>query len=178
MGGMPDNDEGSADISELILQAHESFRRAFVDLWDLREVGDPVALAAAWQPLADELELHARAEETIFYPVLLHHGSDDAPAETIDAIGDHNEIRDAITTASGTQPGSGAWWDAVYECRKANDDHLGEEERDVIPDFRAHTDPASRRRLGAQWLTFHAQHHSARGLSDDIDPQDYVVDNS
>ena len=66
---MPDSDDRSpdvTDISDLILHEHEAIRRAFVDLWDLRTANDPVALTAAWQPLADRLEVHARAEETVF----------------------------------------------------------------------------------------------------------------
>ena len=109
---------------------------------------------------------------------MLRRGSDQAPAETVDAIGDHNDIRDAITAASGVEPASDAWWDALLECRKSNDDHLAEEERDVIPDFRAHTEPALRTRLGEQWLTFRTEHPTASGIGDDIDPQEYVVDNS
>ena len=46
------------------------FGRRFVERWALRAPGDTDALAAAWQPLANLLEVHASAEEGIFYPVL------------------------------------------------------------------------------------------------------------
>jgi len=177
---MADNDNGGeTDITDLILDAHGDFRRRFVELWDLRASGDTDALAAAWQPLANLLEVHASAEEGILYPVLLKKGSDEAPEETNDAIGDHNEIRDAIRATSGLETGSDAWWQTVLECRKANDEHLAEEERDVIPDFREHSDEALRSRLGAQWVAFHVQHRAARGISgEDIDPEEYVAENS
>ena len=177
---MGEHDNNAAtDITDLILDEHEDFRRRFVQLWDLRPTGDPGALAAAWQPLADLLEVHASAEEEIFYPVLLKRGSDEAPAETNDAIGDHNEIRDAIRAAARLETGSDPWWEAVLECRKANDEHLAEEERDVIPDFREHCDQARRLSLGGQWVAFHAEHRAARGISgEDIDPQEYVAENS
>ena len=47
------------------------------------------------------LELHAAAEEEVFYPALLQVGlAAHRPAgvedETLDAIKDHNEIRDAV----------------------------------------------------------------------------------
>jgi Hemerythrin HHE cation binding domain len=168
-----------ADITDLILDEHDAFRRRFVALWDLRPTGDPVALATVWQPLASLLEVHASAEEEIFYPSLLKRGSDQASEETNDAIGDHNEIRDAIRAASEIETGSEVWWEKVLECRKANDEHLAEEERDVIPDFREHSDEALRSRLGARWVVFHAEHPGAGGISgDDIDPQGYVVENS
>ncbi|HEY5247140.1 MAG TPA: hemerythrin domain-containing protein, partial [Dermatophilaceae bacterium] len=125
------------------------------------------------------LEVHASAEEEIFYPVLLKKGGDEASEETNDAIGDHNQIRDAIRAASGLEPGSDAWWQAVLECRKANDEHLAEEERDVIPDFREHSDEALRSRLGTEWVVFHAEHRAALGIPGvDLDPQEYIVENS
>ena len=180
LGGMDDNDNrAETDITDLILDEHGDFRRRFVELWDLRHSGDTGALAAAWQPLATLLEVHASAEEEIFYPVLLKRGSDEAPEETNDAVGDHNEIRDAIRAASRLETGSDPWWQAVLECRKANDEHLAEEERDVIPDFREHCDRARRSSLGAQWVAFHAEHRAARGISgEDIDPEEYVAENS
>jgi hypothetical protein len=172
-----DNDN-ETDIIDLILDEHGDFRRRFVELWDLRHSGNTGALAAAWQPLANLLEVHASAEEEIFYPVLLKRGSDEAPEETNDAVGDHNELRDAIRAASGFETGSDAWWHAVFECRKANDEHLAEEERDVVPDFREHSDEALRSRLGAKWVAF-PEHRSARGISgEDIDPGEYIVENS
>jgi hypothetical protein len=111
--------------------------------------------------------------------VLLKRGSDEAPEETDDAIRDHNEIRDAIRAAAGTEPGSDAWWDAVLACRKANDAHLSEEERDVIPDFREHSDQELRDELGVRWVAFHAEHRGARSVSgDDIDPAGYISEHS
>jgi hypothetical protein len=173
MGDNENRDE--TDITDLILREHADFRSRFVQLWDLRPSGDKGMLTAAWQPLANLLEVHASAEEEIFYPVLLRRGSDEAPEETNDAIGDHNEIREAIRAASRLETGSDPWWQAVLQCRKANDEHLGEEERDVIPDFREHSDEALRSRLGAAWVLFHAEHRAAGGISGtDIDPQEYV----
>ena len=178
--GMTDTDSALVtDITDLILHEHEDFRRRFVELWDLRHSGEPAALAAAWQPLADLLEVHASAEEEIFYPLLLTKGGDEATEETDDAVGDHNEIRDAIRAASGLEAGSDPWWQAVLECRKANDEHLAEEEREGIPDFREHSDDALRSSLGARWVAFHVEHRAARGISgQDIDPEEYVAENS
>ena len=63
-------------------------------------------------PLARRLVTHAQAEETIFYPALLQRGDPDGlfTEETVDAIRDHNKIRDAIAEADRQQPGSPAWF--------------------------------------------------------------------
>ena len=67
----------------------------------------------------------------------------------------------------------------LLACRKANDAHLAEEERDVIPDFRGHSDQELRDQLGVRWPAFHAEHRSARGVSaDDIDPDENETEHS
>jgi hypothetical protein len=166
------------EITGLILAEHESFRRSFLDLRDLRPLGASPALVAAWRDLADRLEVRAAAEEDIFYPVLLKRGSDEAPEETLDAIGDHNQIRDAIREGAATEVASLEWRDAVLECRKANDEHLAEGERDVIPNFRERSDDELRSVLGREWLQFRARHSGARGVSgDDLDSGAYVEEN-
>jgi len=172
-------DLGSPDITDLILDEHALFRSEFIALWDLRPASDIEHVTATWQPLADLLEVHAKAEEDIFYPVLLKRGGDEAPEETDDAIGDHNDIRDAIHDAANATLGTDGWWDAVTACRKANDEHLAEEERDVIPDFRVHSDEELRSALGVQWAAFHAEHRGARGVSgDNIAPTEYIQDHT
>jgi len=173
------SDVTGSDITDLMLIEHSEFRQRFAGLWVMRSEGDFAARAVAWRVLANLLEVHARAEEEILYPVLLKRGSEEAAGETLDAIGDHNEIRDAIALASRVASGTDFWWAAVQECRRVNDEHLAEEERDVIPDVRLHTDAALRSDLGARWQEFHSVHEAARGMSiDDIDPASFVAENS
>jgi hypothetical protein len=171
--------ETSTDITDLILFEHGEFRTRFANLWVMRGEEVVAARADAWRVLADLLEVHAAAEEEILYPVLLKQGSDHAPAETADAIGDHNQIRDAIKLAARVVSGTDFWWAALHACRRANDEHLAEEERDVIPDFRLHTDASLRCELGARWQSFHSTHRAASGISgDDVDPAAFVTANS
>ncbi len=67
--------------------------------------------------------------------------------------------------------GSGPWWQAVRTAREVNEDHLSEEEADVLSPYRDRVDPARRQELGSQWVAFHREHEAARGLSGaDADP--------
>ena len=167
------------DITDLVLIEHQEFRTRFASLWAMRGEQAVVARAVAWRVLADLLEVHASAEEEILYPVLLKRGGDQAPAQTTDAIGDHNEIRQAIRAATRVASGTDFWWAAVQACRKANDEHLAEEERDVIPDLRRNTDESLRLDLGVRWRDFHTEHSAARGISDEgVDPEAFVTVNS
>jgi hypothetical protein len=165
------------DICDLILDDHERFRRSFADLDDLRRAGASAdAFGRAWQSLADLLELHATAEEALFYPKLLRRG-DDAEEETQDAISDHNDIRDAIRRAGGANVGGDDWWQAVLDARAANSDHLAEEERAALADFRVNAEGGLREELGDRWLRYRAEHAGARGLDlDDEDPDRYIAE--
>lgn len=166
-----------ADITTLILADHQWFREQFARLDDLqaRTPVDRAALERVWRPLADRLDVHAYVEEKIFYPQLLKRGADDPEGETLDAIGDHNDIRDAVRAANGSPAGTDQWWQAVGDARVANDDHMAEEEREGLSDFRRHAPIGLRESLGRQYGDFMAEHPTTEGLSIvDRDPQRYV----
>ena len=166
-----------ADITMLILADHDWFREQFAKL-DYLQAQTPVnapAIERVWRPLADKLDVHAYIEEKIFYPQLLKRGIDDPEGETLDAIGDHNDIRDGVRDANAARIGSEEWWAAVGRARKANDDHMGEEEREGLSDFRRNAPVGLREALGSQFSEFMAQHPTTEGLEiTDRDPQAYV----
>jgi len=168
-----------ADITALILADHEWFREQFAKLDDL-QAAMPVSRAAlerVWRRLADKLDVHAYIEEKIFYPQLLKRGADDPVGETLDAIGDHNDIRDGVRAADAAVIGTDQWWAAVGSTREANDDHMGEEEREGLSDFRRHAPVGLRDALGQQYSEFMAAHPTTEGLPIvDRDPQRYVDD--
>ncbi|WP_432973085.1 hemerythrin domain-containing protein [Dactylosporangium sp. CA-233914] len=166
------------DITALILDDHAAFRRGFARLDDAEGEGEE-QLTAVWDALALHLRIHAEAEERILYPRLLRRHSGDAEEETDDAIRDHNKIRDAIDAAERHAVGSQEWWEAVWDARKENSEHLTEEEDEVLPDFRKLAGMKLRIELGEQWLTFYGEHPSGRGLTfTDKDPKRYIQENS
>jgi hypothetical protein len=159
------------DITQLILDDHETFRREFAALDDAESTEE---LREIWEPLAALLEVHAAAEESIFYPQLLRRGNN-AEDETIDAIGDHNDIRDGVQEAARHPLGSPEWWAGVRQARTANSDHMAEEEDDALVDFRRNTPLGVREELGRQFINFKNSHVGAQGLNtNDKDPQQYL----
>src|SRR5882724_10745758 len=94
---------GTVDITELILDDHREQRRLFAILEQI-DRADIGVLSAIWDRLASFLELHAAAEEAIFYPSLLQvgvaaHRTAGVEGETLDAIHDHmaEEEREGLT---------------------------------------------------------------------------------
>jgi Hemerythrin HHE cation binding domain len=165
------------DITDLILTQHGEQRRMFALIDDIDPTDTPT-LEAVWSRLAVLLEVHARAEEKFFYPRLLAIGTgaadaDDAAAETKDAIKDHNQIRDAVRRAADHPTGTDAWWKAVIDARIANSDHMAEEERQDLADFRRRADLQTRHDIAVAFLTYEARHYAGIRAHDE-DPQAWI----
>jgi len=165
------------DITQLILDDHHEQRRLFAILEQI-DRDDTDSLTAIWKRLAAFLDLHAEAEEQLFYPALLHlgrgTGGEHTPEEeTEDAIHDHNDIRDAVAAVAAHQVGSDEWYDAVAAANVANGDHMAEEEREGLTDFRRHASLETRHQLAVAFAAFEAGHVlGVRPL--DKDPQEYI----
>ena len=170
---------GLVDITELILDDHHEQRRLFAILEQI-DRADTGSLSAVWGRLSSFLEVHAAAEEAIFYPALLQVGiaarrRTGVEDETLDAIGDHNQIRDAVAAAAGHVVGSDAWYAAVAGANLANGDHMAEEEREGLTDFRRLAGLRQRHDLAVAFTAYEARH--VTGVDPvDRDPAAYVAE--
>ena len=165
------------DITQLILDDHHEQRRLFAILEQI-DRNDTATLTALWGRLAAFLEVHAEAEEELFYPELLHvgkgaGGKQDADDETEDAIKDHNEIRDAVAEAARHSVGTKEWFKAVASANEANGDHMAEEEREGLTDFRRHASLQLRHDLAVKFAAYEARHVTGVKAVDK-DPHEYV----
>jgi hypothetical protein len=169
--------EGLVDITQLILDDHHEQRRLFAILEQI-DRSDTATLSAVWARLGSFLELHAAAEEAIFYPALLQVGiaarrRTGVEEETLDAIGDHNEIRDAVAEVARHSAGSDGWYAAVAGANLANGDHMAEEEREGLTDFRRLAGLQQRHSLAVAFAAFEARNFAGvRPV--DKDPAAYV----
>ena len=169
------------DLTQLILDEHAQQRALFAQI---EQIGskDTAALGALWTRLHALLDAHAEAEERYFYPRLMQVGegandADSAAEESEDAIEDHNEIRDTAAAVDKEKVGSEAWFDALGACNKANGDHMAEEERQGLTDFRRHATLEERHDLGVRFAVFEAKHLT--GVKPvDKDPKQWVKDHA
>jgi hypothetical protein len=165
------------DITQLILDDHHEQRRLFAMLEQIGPA-DTEVLSALWGRLAVFLELHAAAEEAIFYPALLQVGlaarrRSGVEDETLDAIHDHNDIRDAVAEVARHAVGSDGWYTAVAAANLANGDHMAEEEREGLTDFRRLASLQRRHDLAVAFAAFEARNY-AGVTPQDRDPAEYV----
>jgi hypothetical protein len=165
------------DVTQLILDDHHEQRMLFAILEQV-DRSDIGALSAVWGRLATFLELHAAAEEVIFYPALLQAGIGGrrkaaVEDETLDAIHDHNEIRDAVAEVARHPVGSDGWYTAVAGANLANSDHMAEEEREGLTDFRRLAGLPQRHNLAVAFAAYEARNFA--GVQPvDKDPAAYV----
>jgi Hemerythrin HHE cation binding domain len=165
------------DITELILDDHHEQRRLFAILEQI-DRANTGALEAVWGRLGTFLELHAAAEEEVFYPALLQaglaaHRTAGVEDETVDAIHDHNEIRDAVAEVARHQVGTDEWYAAVAGANLANSDHMAEEEREGLTDFRRLASLQRRHDLAVAFAAYQAVNYA--GVQPvDKDPEEYV----
>jgi hypothetical protein len=118
------------------------------------------------------------AEEAIFYPALLQAGiagrrQGGVEDETLDAIHDHNDIRDAVAEVARHPVGGDAWYAAVAAANQANSDHMAEEEREGLTDFRRLAALQRRHDLAVAFAAWEAR--NVAGVQPvDKDPAAYV----
>jgi hypothetical protein len=165
------------DITQLILDDHHEQRRLFAVLEQI-DRADTASLTAVWNRLAAFLEVHAKAEEELFYPELLRvgrgpDGKSNPKDETKDAIKDHNEIRDAVASVAAFTVGTDSWYRAVAGANKANSDHMGEEEREGLTDFRRSAGLQLRHDLAVAFACFDAVNITGVAAVD-VDPATYI----
>jgi Hemerythrin HHE cation binding domain len=126
------------------------------------------------------LDLHAEAEEQLFYPALLRlgkgaGGKPSPEAETEDAVHDHNEIRDAVAAVAQHAVGTDGWYQAIATASKVNSDHRADEEREALTDFRRQASLETRHEQAVAFVTFQADH--LLGVrSVDKDPDQYIAE--
>jgi hypothetical protein len=72
--------------------------------------------------------------------------------------------------------GSAPWRKAVADANRANGDHMAEEEREGLTDFRRHSDLKLRHELAVRFAAFEARH--VTGVTAvDKDPKAYIEAN-
>lgn len=165
-----------SDVMDLILADHRRIRRLQGALRDLARSGDDAdvrwRLAPLWQRLADLLEAHCAVEEEICHPAIFGSGPQ-ATAGTLEAVADHDDIREAIMEAHLEPIGSAGWWRAVRATLVISTQHMDAEERGILADCNHRWSASQRQKLGLEWSKF-----IAARLRDAAPPADHPASRS
>lgn len=111
-------------ITDLIAQDHRTVQQLFLELEE--------AKAPAREPLArlvQELQVHAEAEEAVFYPAVR-----EVSRRVDDAEAGHRYMRELIDAVVGAEPGSRSFAEALVQLKQTMVNHAMEEEAGVFMD--------------------------------------------
>lgn len=130
-------------IYEVIRQEHEEV----ADMLDaLASEEDVEQREESLAELREALERHARAEEAVFYDVLMQH-DEETRALARDAEKDHSEVRRLLAVLDATPPEEARWTATLAELTAAVQRHVETEENVIFAAVEAILDDDQARTL-------------------------------
>src|SRR6478736_1913753 len=87
----------------------------------------------------------------------------------------HAEAEELYFYPELLRTGSDAWWTAVVDANVHNSDHMGEEERQDLADFRQRASLELRHEIAVQFLRYEAVRWAEGITPKDKDPERYVA---
>jgi general stress protein YciG len=97
------------------------------------EEGDAAEQRRVVEDISQELELHARVEERVFYPALRGTPSPDLRRMVEDAEDEQETLRQAVAEIEEMDPEDPSLAGKVFELREAVEHHVLEEESRLVP---------------------------------------------
>jgi hemerythrin superfamily protein len=96
------------------------------------------------------LERHASAEEKVLYP-RVRKDVPEGGEEVKDAVEEHDQIRESLKEVEEHESGTELFTLAVAQLIATTKHHVGVEEGELLPDFRASSDAREREELGRRF---------------------------
>jgi len=137
------------DIFSLIKQDHQEVASLFKQLHEAK--GSRALCAQLFTQLKEELELHAYAEEQVFYRALQE---DDMTEEMVEeALDDHQLVAELLDELATTPKGSAAWNEKLQILEENVQEHVEEEESDIFDAARQLLSIEEAAELAERWQT-------------------------
>lgn len=135
------------DIIDLVLQDHHAVAALFDKLKAAAGTDEQATLFAQ---VKDDLERHASAEEKVLYPRVRKDVPEGAE-EAKDAVEEHDQIRESLEEVEEHDAGTALFALAVDQLIATTKHHVGVEEEELLPDFRANSEVSEREELGRRF---------------------------
>ena len=137
------------DIFSLIHQDHQEVASLFKQWRDAQ--GSRTQCTQLFTQLKEALELHAHAEEQVFYPALQEN---DMTQEMVqEAIEDHQLLAEILDELATTPKGSAAWHEKLQILEEHVQEHVEEEESDIFDAARQLLSKEEAAELAERWQT-------------------------
>jgi len=145
------------DIYSLIKKDHQEVARLFSRLKTAE--GFSETSEQLFAQLREELELHAHAEERVWYPALRE---DEGTQELVEeALDDHKLVQDLLDELTTSRMDDEAWNEKLEVLEEHVEDHIEEEESDIFDVARQLFNAEQAAEIAQRWQTA-KQEHMAR----------------
>lgn len=116
---------------DLLKKDHDKVRELFAEFDTLS--GDGVRKNEICQQVFEELELHSRIEQEIFYPALRSKSGKDAKDLVKQSYNEHGEIDDLVAELRAIDISDPDFDDKFQELMEDVEEHIDEEEMEMFP---------------------------------------------
>lgn len=127
----------------------------------------PAARAAAIALVGDDLTKHVASEETVFYPAVKAHRTQDILLESLE---EHLSLKRLLADLLTLDPGAETWEPKLKVLKEQAEHHHQEEEEKLFPQVRKMFEPGELTVLGQQILA------CQQALQNEGAPRDAVIE--
>jgi hemerythrin superfamily protein len=135
------------DALELLIGDHNRVKGLFAQFNEAHEAGDDATQRSVAERIFEELDVHTKVEEVVFYPVV-QDLNDEIHELVIEGLEEHRVAKDLIAEAKALDPSDEHWAAKVKVLTESVEHHAGEEESEMFPKIRTALDTARREELG------------------------------
>ena len=133
------------DALDLLIADHNRVRGLFARFKQAKEAEDTAGMSTVATKIFEELEVHTKIEEQVFYPSV--HDLDDLSGIVDEGLEEHHVVDVLIEEVRTLSPEDPHWVAKMTVLIENVEHHAGEEEDEMFPQVRSFTDSATR----AEW---------------------------
>lgn len=135
------------DALSLLTADHNRVRGLFARFHTAQESDDTAQMAELAGKIVDELEVHTRIEEEIFYPAV-GAADEELHATVAEGVEEHHLAKVLIREIKDLSPADDRWVAKAKVLIESVEHHAGEEEEEMFPEVRKVFDQAALEELG------------------------------
>ena len=151
------------DATELLKKDHEAVRQLFAEFESAESDQDQLDV---YEDLREELTIHAKIEEEIFYPAIREANSDTSARQVEEAMNEHQQVKAMLGILDSMVAEIGPdFAETIRMLAERVEHHVQEEENDIF---------VSARKLGDERLRElgdRLQHRKDQIMSEELDEQ-------
>jgi len=131
--------------TDVLRSAHERFRNLFAEY----QGASPARKREIFRAIKDELEIHTRLEEELFYPVVVRVRSDEARAIVRGGLEEHQIVEGLLAEIDQMDTGDQGYDERVTALRENVERHLRVEEERIFAQALSHLSEARLEKIGS-----------------------------